>query len=396
MSLPLPDDLRPMPNLSNGASVVDPLSSSDEDFYENIGQPMVGPDPVIAEEIDLPITDDAGVTIPAGVNPVLLDTAAAEYRRETNLRQTSPCLTKSYKPAPEAFKPAYQSGLIALSGHELLTREFPPRETILSPWLPQKGLAMVVASRGVGKTWLGLNVAHAVCGGEEFLRWRAPKPRRVVYIDGEMSASALKDRYAAIITTVGFDAPDDYFRLVAADLQPDGLPDLADPAAQKFYDGVINDAELIVIDNLSTVCRALRENEADSWVPVQSWCLRQRAVGRSVILIHHTGKGGGQRGTSKKEDILDSVIVLKRPADYDASQGARFEVHYSKARGFWGDDAAPFEARLVNGKWTVGEIIADDSDDAIRGMKDAGLTVREIAERTGLSKSSVDRRLKGG
>lgn len=323
---------------------------------------------------------------------------AASYRSAKSSEASAQSDARPHEaPAPSLqFTPAYTRGLISLTGEELLKRHFPPREMILGPWLPQKGLAMIVASRGVGKTWVGLNIAHAVCGGAEFLRWKATKARRVCYIDGEMPTGALKDRFATIVAASDFEAPEDHFRLVAADLQPDGLPDLADPSAQRFYDSAIADADLIIIDNLSTVCRAIRENEADTWSPVQAWCLRQRAAGKSVLLVHHAGKSGGQRGTSKKEDVLDSVVILKRPVDYDSSDGARFEVHYSKARGFWGEEAKPFEARLKDQKWTVSEIVSDDSDDAIRSMKEAGLTVREIAERTGLSKSSIDRRLKGG
>lgn len=332
--------------------------------------------------------------------------AAREYRETT--RREPPPLPASWQDrpagairvaapdAPAPFVPAYQKSLVALTGAELLQREFPARELILSPWLPTKGLAMIFAGRGIGKTWLGLNIAHAVAGGGSFLRWSSPTPRRVVYIDGEMPASALKDRYACIVAGAKFDAPEANFRLVASDLQPDGLPDLADEGSQRFYESVIADAQLIIVDNLSTVCRSLRENEADSWGPVQSWCLRQRAAGRSVLLIHHAGKSGGQRGTSRKEDVLDSVVSLKRPVDYDASQGARFEVHFGKARGFWGDDAAPFEARLVDGQWHIGEITADDSADAIRTLKAGGATVREIADRLGISKSAVGRKLQGG
>jgi hypothetical protein len=98
-------------------------------------------------------------------------------------------------PAPE-YAPAYQSGLVSLTGADLLQREFPARELLLSPWLPSKGLAMVFAERGIGKTWVGLNIAHATAGGGGFLRWRASRPSRVVYIDGEMPAGVLKDRYA--------------------------------------------------------------------------------------------------------------------------------------------------------------------------------------------------------
>lgn len=332
--------------------------------------------------------------------------AAREFRAEATRRDPPPLphswdrpagVIRVAKPdAPAPFVPAYAKSLVALTGAELLKRSFPAREMILGPWLPQKGLAMIFAGRGIGKTWLGLNIAHAVAGGGSFLRWSSPTPRRVVYIDGEMPASALKDRYASIVAGASFDAPEANFRLIAADLQADGLPDLADEAAQRFYDDAIGESDLIVVDNLSTVCRSLRENEADSWGPVQSWCLRQRAAGRSVLLIHHAGKSGGQRGSSRKEDVLDSVVSLKRPVDYDASQGARFEVHFGKARGFWGEDAAPFEAQLVDGQWRIGDITADDSADTIRALKANGATVREIAERLGISKSAVGRKLQGG
>jgi putative DNA primase/helicase len=297
--------------------------------------------------------------------------------------------------APQ-YVPAYQRGLVALTGAELLKRVFPPREMVLAPMLPEKGIVMIFAERGIGKTWVGLNIAHACAGGGGFLRWSAPRPRRVVYIDGEMPAAVLQERYGSIVAGADFDAPEENFRLVAADLQQDGLPDLADPAAQRFYDGVIADADLVIIDNLSTVCRALRENEADSWGPVQAWCLRQRAAAKSVLLVHHAGKGGAQRGTSRKEDVLDSVVSLKRPIDYDASEGARFEVHFTKNRGFFGDDAAPFEARLADGRWETGEIIQDDSVETIRALKGDGATVREIAKRLGIPKSTVSDKLKRG
>jgi putative DNA primase/helicase len=323
--------------------------------------------------------------------------AAEEYSRE-NAGYKRPSHSNSAKAFSNEglYVPAYHKGLISLTGEELIKTEFPPREMLLSPLLPSKGLAMLFAERGIGKTWVGLNIAHAVSGGGSYLRWQARSPRRVVYIDGEMPARALQERYAAAIAGSGFAAPEANFRLVAADMQPDGLPDLADASAQRFYDNEIQNAELIIVDNLSTLCRDMQENEANGFVPVQSWLLRQRAAGRSVLLIHHAGKGGEQRGTSKKEDVRDTVIRLRRPVNYNANDGARFEVHYTKARGFYGDDAEPFEARLTDGSWEVSEIVSGDTDEAIHSLKADGNSVRDIAVRLGLSKSAVARKLNGG
>ena len=326
--------------------------------------------------------------------------AARDWRDERDQREARERpLPSAHSPACEAasavFVPAYRRGLKALNGAELLTANFPPRSLMLAPWLPDKGLAMIFAPRGVGKTWIALSIAHAIASGSEFLRWRAPGSRRVLYIDGEMPAVTLQERYTTVVAASMIDAPAENFRLVAADFQPDGLPDLADNDAQRFYKSAIKDAELIVVDNLSTIARGLRENEADSFGPVQTWLLAQRAANRSVLVVHHAGKGGGQRGTSRKEDVLDTVISLSRPPGYVASEGARFEVRFTKSRGFWGADAEPFEARFVDGTWSTSEIAPDNSDAALAAWRAEGLSIRQIAERSGLSKSAVDRRLRG-
>ena len=52
-------------------------------------------------------------------------------------------------------------------------------------------------------------------------------------------------------------------------------------------------------------------------MPVQEWILQLRRRGISVLIVHHAGKGGDQRGTSAKEDVLDTVIKLSRPDDYN-------------------------------------------------------------------------------
>jgi putative DNA primase/helicase len=126
----------------------------------------------------------------------------------------------------ESQKPNIINGLVAseprlcvISLEEFLTLELPPQESILSPWLSTQGLALIYAPRGIGKTHVALGIAHAVASGSDFLRWKAPKPRGVLYIDGEMPANMMQERLTKIVAAsdVPVKAP---FKILTPDLQP--------------------------------------------------------------------------------------------------------------------------------------------------------------------------------
>ncbi len=280
---------------------------------------------------------------------------------------------------------------------KLLSKELPPRENVLIPWLPCQGLAMIHAPRGVGKTHIALGIAYAVACGGSFLRWQAATPRNVLIIDGEMPAVVLQERLASIVKS-GETEPQAKIEFITPDFQPGCMPDLTSETDQAELEDVIADKELIIVDNISTLCRTGRENEAEGWLPVQEWALRMRAAGKSVLFIHHSGKGGGQRGTSRREDILDTVINLRRANDYRHEDGAVFEVHFEKARGIYGDDVAPFIAQLSTDEhgvqcWLT-QSLEDSTFEKIISLNKEGLTQKEIAEELGKNKSTISRHLK--
>jgi AAA domain len=86
---------------------------------------------------------------------------------------------------------------------EFLQLAIKPREMLLDPILPEKGLAMLYAPRGIGKTLAALGIGLAVASGTAFLKWTAEKPRRVLLVDGEMPAAALQERLANIVAGAG-------------------------------------------------------------------------------------------------------------------------------------------------------------------------------------------------
>ena len=211
--------------------------------------------------------------------------------------------------APEPLRP--------ITAAELLAMDLPPRPMLLAPVLPAAGLVMLYAPRGMGKTYAALSIAHAVASGGPALRWQAPEPRRVLYVDGEMPAGMLQERLGRIVRGAAQQPPsDDFLRFLPADLFRDGLPNLGDEAGQAAIANFAANADLLILDNLSSLARGMRENEADDWGGFQAWLLSLRRAGKAVLLIHHAGKGGQQRGTSRREDVMDTVIALKRPDDY--------------------------------------------------------------------------------
>ncbi|MEH2576508.1 AAA family ATPase [Bradyrhizobium sp. AZCC 1708] len=295
------------------------------------------------------------------------------------------------KPAPKWKDP------ICLT--EFAKLKLPPRKMLLHPILPEKGLAMLFAGRGIGKTHVALGIAHAVSCGGTFLRWEAQKPRSVLYVDGEMPQQALQERIKAL-QAGSIRGPDaGAFKFLCMDAQELGQTiNLADAKHQRKLNGFLNDVSFLVLDNMSTLMNGGPENDAESWDSMQAWLLQLRRKGVTVLIVHHASRGGNARGTSKREDVLDTVIQLKHPSDYSPADGARFEVHLTKARGIFGQDAEPFEAKLVmdpEGKavWTCTDLGEDDNEEMeqILTLAKAGNSVREIASQIDKPKTVVHR-----
>ena len=283
-------------------------------------------------------------------------------------------------------------GLKSITMGDLLKMNIPPQKKLLKPWLTEQSLTMIYAGRGVGKTYFSLNCAYSLASGRDFLKYKALEPISVVYLDGEMQAPLMIERLKSI---AGSDSTNVPIHLITPDLQEDrGVPDLSSIEGQTEIDEMIEkaNAKVIFVDNLSTLCRSGRENEGESWLPVQNWLIKHRAKGRSVVIVHHANKEGGSRGSSRKEDILDNVIVLKRPDDYDeGNDGAKFEVHFTKSRSLFGEDIKPIIASLEShsGRWSWSNI-ASKQEQACE-LFNQGMSQTDIAKVLEVNRSTVSR-----
>lgn len=296
--------------------------------------------------------------------------------------------------APENV-PAAVPALVSLNMREFLSMSIPERGLLLSPILPVQGIGIMYAPRGIGKTFAALSVAVAVASGGAVFNWRAPMPKKVLYVDGEMPAIAMQTRLAALVG--GMAIPPlalENLNLITPDLQSRPIPDLSTVGGQAALEPYLKGVDMVVLDNIATLCRTGKENESQSWQTMQAWLLELRRRGITVLLIHHAGKSGDQRGTSAREDIMDTVISLRRPREYSMAEGARFEVHLTKARAVLGDDAKPFEANLVaEGNalhWQI-KVLEDVELEVLKRLLSDGYSIRDCAEEMGKSKGAIQR-----
>lgn len=286
--------------------------------------------------------------------------------------------------------------LKSISAPDFLSLKVPPRDFIVEPFLPERGLIEIYARTGVGKTTFALALAVAAASGKSFFNWRVSRPWKVSYIDGEMSAREMQDRINAALKYFEQDPLNlSNLRFISRDLETKGLPDIGDLTGQAWFEADLNWADLIFLDNISCLWWTGRENDADAWSIIQQWLLKLRAAGKSVVMLHHSGKNGSSRGSSRRHDVLDTVVKLERPYNHLQKDGAKFEVHFEKSRGFAGNAAQPVGLlhTLSDGvsEWQSFHVGLEKAIEVAELLKQRMKQV-DIADKLGISQSEVSRR----
>jgi RecA-family ATPase len=276
----------------------------------------------------------------------------------------------------------------------------PPLEYIFYPCLPTQGIAFIYAATGLGKTLFALNMAYAIAGGGNFLKYTCPKPRKVLYVDAEMAFNQVHSRLMQIAERQGeLDFKENLCLLTPDKILPFRMPKIDEEEGQHLYKELMlaHNFEVIVLDNLSMLS-SIDENKSSEWKIVQDWLLHLRALGKTIILIHHAGKDkNGYRGTSRMLDCVDTAISLQSVNDEnmedDNLSAKKFKVVYQKARLFGGKDALSYEVTLDNSFWSYRSIELSVLDKVIENLN-AGLKQREIAKELFISQSTVNRLIK--
>ena len=288
--------------------------------------------------------------------------------------------------------------LPVLAVDELMTIDLPDRPRYL-PWLPKGGLIQVFGPRGIGKTYFTTTLAISLVTGTRFLKWEVSESAGVLVIDGEMALGEFRERLATLlpgtpVAPLEILSHEYVYNQQERDLNL-GLPEWQEEITR--YLAEHPDINVIVLDNLACLLPGVAEDKRDEWSnKVLPFLIGLRRRNVSVVMVHHAGKGGEQRGTSAREDSLDTVINLRRVPGYDATQGAQFEVRFTKARGVYGKDVAPIEARLETDQdgapsWTWAAVEENNETRLLNLVREGIDNVSEAAEEMGLTKGAVSK-----
>ena len=242
---------------------------------------------------------------------------------------------------------------------ELLTGDYPRPGKIWGESLTTHSFNLLYAPRGTGKTFLVIKLGHSIACALDFLGFDVPEKRSVIVFDGEMPAHRLRERWSETIFTSDVDPDPQKLKFVTfEDCPNEQIYNLADPEAQKAYYELGRKSDVWIIDNLNSCARAMEkyDDEFSQWNRIQDFMIKMRGIGKCIILVHHTNKGGvEQSGGVQKENLADTVIALrtvKFPRDYPGARGLNFKVEFTKQRNV-AEHLDPFYANYSDQIWSA-------------------------------------------
>jgi hypothetical protein len=156
--------------------------------------------------------------------------------------------------------------------------------------------------------------------------------------------------------------------------------------------------KVVFLDNLSSLCWGMKENEADSWEQVLSWLLMLRQSGIAVIIVHHANRDGNEmRGTSRREDAADWVIKVSPNFKFaKIAKGTAFTTTFTKNREDNGEHEDSMDWTFVteNGRTNVNWKPTDLETLVYELIKNGMELCGDIAEGLGITKMEVSRHAK--
>ncbi len=237
-----------------------------------------------------------------------------------------------------------------------LNRKIPPRDYLLGNVLSTTSRWLIIGDTGIGKTLLALAIAAVSAAGGGMLGWPSiGKPRRVMYLDGEMPSETAKERLQIIADQFG---PDLGLWFYNRDVMPDtsGWPPLNTEEGEEWLFSEIEAVrpDFIVFDSVMSLLLGEMGDEK-AWAPVNLMMRKISQLRLGQLWLHHTGHDKSRGfGTKTREWQMDTVAILTAPDD--AEDADAIQLTFTKARLRTPHIREQFNTKLIKfggGGWEV-------------------------------------------
>jgi hypothetical protein len=264
----------------------------------------------------------------------------------------------------------------------IIKNPLPPIEWAIEPLIPHTTRTVVFGEFGSMKSWLLLDLGLHLAAGCSWLGpFNIKVPRKVLYMDEEMSQLESRRRIKRLAAGAGFKAPDLPFRL-------------SSQLGERFRDGSTEmllkrlkdigfDPDVIIVETLRRVLVG-NENEANDVSGFWSNVSPIMAAGKTLIVSHHMRKPNtsgwedpSRNRASGSTDILagaDSAFAIRKAGD------CRIHIECVKFRA--GKMPDPFSIVMCDGEGEDEPITLryEEPEDAVVPLKELERAIPLIQE----------------
>ncbi|WP_375494400.1 DnaB-like helicase N-terminal domain-containing protein [uncultured Nostoc sp.] len=270
------------------------------------------------------------------------------------------------------------------------------REWLLNGLVPKSTTILLASDGGVGKTKLAYGIGKILIQGSKFGPFQSTgEKRRILYYQGDESEGDMLQA----LETLGYSESDisKYVR-VRFGWSTENMPTLIQDL-KEFQ------PELVFIDSLSTANRfsIYRESEMEYARPILEMTGLANQYKVTFVIVHHTNKEGGVRGTTAIRNAVSEVWTLSKDNSQTATAYDRIlEINKSRSRSsgkkyrlmFNSEDLSfTFLGEEGDELGGPGQSAKESTLELLSSHRNIKFTSEEIAHRLGISKAYARRYL---
>ena len=216
-----------------------------------------------------------------------------------------------------------------LSLEDLLNR--PPKEMLIKRFFGIKELGMAYGEPGSGKTFVMISLLMSAGKGTPFARGLdVVRPLNVAYCAGE-GVSGLGDRIKAaaqyhevesLENVTFYSTVPQLYNVKGGHHASQTIAQFTKEWKERELKGEAQPLDVLIIDTFHSATVGAEENSAKEMGIVILECKKAiKELGCTVILVHHTDKGGNkERGSGSLRGTMDFMIEIKKSKSKSTSQ----------------------------------------------------------------------------